>query len=141
MPVDSALTTGRESIQRHLKQSIQQMADAYRLGVRLTAVQLRSIEPPSSAGVADAFKAVASAREEKQKLVEQAEGARNRRLPRARSDALGQLRDSEAYSREVVERARGDSERFLAMWTAYREAKSVTARRLYVETVESILHG
>lgn len=139
IPVDTALTTGRDSIQRYLKQSIQEMADVHRLGVRLTAVQLRSIEPPGSAGVADAFKAVSSAREEKQKLMEQAEGERNRRLPKARSDAQRMLRDGEAYSREALERAKGDSERFLTMWQAYRGAKSVTAHRLYVETAEAIL--
>ena len=139
LPVDTALTTGRDSIQRYLKQSIQKMADDYRLGIRLASVQLRTIEPPSSAGVADAFKAVSSAREDKQKRVEQAEGERNRRLPKARSEAQRMLRYGEAHSQEVVERAKGDSERFLATWEAYRSAKSVTAHRLYVETVESIL--
>jgi len=138
-PVDHALTTGREALQQYLKRSTQQLADTYGLGIRLTSVQLRSIEPPISAGVSDAFKAVASAREEKQKLVEQAEGERNRRLPKARADARRLIRDAEAYQREVTERAHGDGERFIATWEAYRHARSVTAQRLYLETIETIL--
>jgi modulator of FtsH protease HflK len=139
LPVDAALTTGRESIQQHLRRSIQKRADDYRLGIRLASVQLQSIDPPDSAGIAEAFKAVSSAREERHKLVEQAEGERNRRLPEARAEAQRRLRDGEAHANEVVERAKGDSERFLSMWSAYDKARSVTAHRLYTETMESIL--
>lgn len=138
-PVDTVLTTGREAIQRQLREAIQRRADDYGLGLRLASVQVRSIEPPDSAGVAEAFKAVSTAREEKQKLVELAEGERNRQLPKARADAQHLLRESEAHAHEAVARARGDGERFLAMRAEYAKAKSVTAHRLYMETVESIL--
>lgn len=139
LPVDVTLTTGRDTIQRHLKQALQKQADAIPLGIRLTAVQVRSIEPPDAAGVAQAFKAVASAREEKQKMVEQAEGERNRRLPKARSDAQALLREGEGYHHERVERARGNSARFLATLSAYQASKSITAHRMHVETAERIL--
>jgi membrane protease subunit HflK len=100
---------------------------------------LQKIEPPSSNGVANAFKSVASAREERQKLIEEAAGERNRRLPKSRADAESLMRDAEAYAREVVEKAQGDSERFLAVWHEYNKAKDITAYRLYLEAVENIM--
>ena len=139
MSVDDVLTTGREKIQGRLKANIQRMSDNYKLGVRLTSVQLQNIEPPSTNGVANAFKSVASAREDKQKQVEEAAGERNRRLPKSRADAESLLRDAEAYTKEIVERAQGDSKRFLAVWREYNKAKSITAYRLYLEAVEKIM--
>jgi len=139
MSVDEVLTTGRDTIQRSLKRNVQRLADEHRLGIRLTSVQLQNIEPPSANGVASAFKSVASAREEKHKLEQDAAGERNRRLPKSRSDAESLLRDAEAYAKEVVEKAQGDSERFLSVWREYRKAKNITAYRLYLEAVENIM--
>lgn len=139
MTVDDVLTTGRNKLQAGLKQDIQTLADSYKLGIRLTSVQLQSVEPPGSSGVANAFKSVASAREEKQKLVQEAAGERNRLLPKARADAEARLRDAEAYAKEVMERSQGDSERFVAIWQEYNKAKSITSYRLYMDALEKIM--
>lgn len=139
MTVDDVLTTGRNKLQAGLKQDIQTLADNYKLGIRLTSVQLQSVEPPGSSGVANAFKSVASAREEKQKLVQEAAGERNRLLPKARADAEARLRDAEAYAKEVMERSQGDSERFVAIWQEYNKAKSITSYRLYMDALEKIM--
>ncbi|MFX1266076.1 MAG: FtsH protease activity modulator HflK [Promethearchaeota archaeon] len=137
MSVDDVLTTGRLEIQQKLKQEIQATADAYGLGVRIASVQIQSIQPPSD--VAGAFRDVASAREDKQKLVRQAEGDANRRRPKARAEANTMKSQAEAYTQETVEMAHGDAQRFLAAWGEYRKAKTVTAHRLYMETVEEVL--
>ena len=139
MSVDDVLTTGRNKLQTLLKKDIQTLADNYQLGVRLSSVQLQNIEPPGSSGVANAFKSVASAREDKQKLVEEAAGERNRLLPKARADAESILRDAEAYAKEMVEKSSGDSKRFISIWEEYNKAKNITAYRLYLESIEDIM--
>lgn len=137
MGVDDILTIGRLKLQTTLKEGIQAKIDAYDLGIRLTAVQIQSIGPP--ADVAGAFRDVTSAREDKQKIIQQAHGDRNRRLPKARAESNQMKREAEAYTNEIVERAKGEAHRFTAAWNEYRKAKNLTAHRLYLEALEEIL--
>ncbi len=135
--VDDILTTGRQQLQVILKQEIQGKSDEYRLGIRITSVQLQNIEPPPK--VVRSFKDVASAREDKHKKVKEAEGESNRRLPEARAEANRLIRTGEAFANEIVESAKGDANRFLANLEEYRKNRSVSAQRLYLEAMESIL--
>jgi len=135
--VDELLTIGRLKVQTKLKEEILATTEAYDLGIRIASVQIQSIGPPSE--VAEAFRDVTSAREDKQKLVQQSRGDSNRRLPRARSDANDITSKAEAYANEVVERAKGDAQRFSAAWEEYDKAKNVTAQRLYLEALEEVL--
>lgn len=137
MGVDDILTVGRLKLQTTLKERIQAKIDTYGLGIRLTAVQIQSIGPP--ADVAGAFRDVTSAREDKQKIIQQAHGDRNRRLPKARAESNQMKRAAEAYANEIVERAKGEAHRFTAAWNEYRKAKNLTAHRLYLEALEEIL--
>jgi membrane protease subunit HflK len=137
MSVDEVLTTGRFQIQSRLKKGIQATADTYRLGIQIVSVQIQSIQPPRE--VAEAFRDVASAREDKHKLVQRARGERNRRTPKARGQAGLIVSEAVAYAQEVVEMAHGDAQRFLAAWEEYRKAKTITAHRLYHEAIEEIL--
>jgi modulator of FtsH protease HflK len=136
MSIDDVMTVGRQKIQVSLKSEIQDRADEYELGIRITAIQLQGINPPPD--VESAFKDVASAREDKHRVIQQAKGERNRRLPKARSDADRMISEAHAHRKEVVEIARGDASRFLAGWEEYRKAKSITATRLHLETMELI---
>ena len=137
MSVDDVFTTGRLKMQNTLKEEIQKKIDAYDLGIRISSIQIDRIEPPKD--VAMAFRDVASAREDRQKIMQQAEGNSNQRLPRARSDANNMTMKAEAYANEAVDRARGDAERFTSAWNEYRKAKDVTGHRLYMEAMEEIL--
>lgn len=137
MSVDEILTIGRFQIQSRLKKQIQATADAYRLGIQIVSVQIQSIQPPRE--VAEAFRDVASAREDKHKLVQRARGEQNRRTPKARGEAGLIVSEAVAYAQEVVEMAHGDAERFLAAWEEYRKAKTITAHRLYHEAIEEVL--
>ena len=137
MSVDDVFTTGRLKMQTILKEKIQERIDAYDLGIRIGSIQIDRIEPPKD--VARAFRDVASAREDRQKIMQQAEGNSNQRLPRARSDANNMTMKAEGYAREAVDRARGDAERFTSAWNEYRKAKDVTGHRLYMEAMEGIL--
>jgi len=135
--VDDLLTIGRLKVQTKLKEEIQARTDAYDLGIRITSVQIQSIGPPID--VAEAFRDVASAREDKHKLVQQSRGDRNRRLPKARAEANQMKSEAEAYANEVVERAKGEAQRFSAAWKEYDKAKTVTSYRLYLEALEEVL--
>ncbi len=137
MPVEGILTTERFEFQNNLKQEIQAMTKYYDLGIRIASIQIQNIQPPTN--VAGAFRDVSSAREDKHKFVQQAEGERNRKIPNARSRANEERSQAMAYAKEVVARAEGDSQRFTAAWEEYRKAKNVTAQRLYLEAMEKIL--
>lgn len=137
MTVDGILITERFEFQNNLKREIQASTKDYDLGIRIASIQIQSIQPPTS--VAGAFRDVSSAREDKHKFVQQAEGESNRKLPNARSRANEERSQAMAYANEIVARAEGDSNRFLAAWEEYRKAKNVTAQRLYLEAMEQIL--
>jgi len=137
MTVDEVLTTGRFLFQSNVKQEVQASANEYDLGIRIASIQIQSLLPPAK--VAGAFRDVSSAREDKQKLVREAEGNRNREIPNARSKAGREISEAGAYANEVVARAEGDANRFTATWEEYRKAKNVTTQRLYLEAMEKVL--
>ena len=105
----------------------------------VTLVKFQTVRPPSQ--VDAAFKDVASAREDKERLIQEAEAYRNDAIPKARGTAEKQIRDAEAYKIERIKGAQGEAERFESVLREYRKAKGVTETRLYLETMEAILPG
>jgi len=89
--------------------------------------------------VVDAFRDVQRARADAERARNEAESYANDILPRARGDAERIIQEGEAYKQEVVARAQGDAQRFLSVYEQYRQAKDVTTRRIYLETMEEIL--
>ena len=136
-PVDALLTTGRLALQERLRVGTQERADRYGLGVDVNTVLLQEVAPPAE--VAEAFKAVASAREDRNRIVNEAEAYRNDVVPRARGEAERLIQEAIAYRDRRIATARGDARRFLQAYTAYRLAPGVTATRLYLETIEELL--
>lgn len=138
MPVDAILTIGKEEVQRLIREDAQRRLDAYESGVRLVTVNAQKLYPPDA--VADAFRDVASAGEDRARTISQAQGVRNSVIPEARGEAERLLREAEAYRVETLSRARGEAGAFLAALREYRQAGAeVTRQRLYVETMERIL--
>ena len=135
--VDEALTTARQELQLKMRDELQAASDELKLGLRISSLQIRRIDPPSA--VASAFKNVGSAREDRQKRVEEARGERNRRLPEARGEAQKLRTEAVASAQEAVAHAKGDTDRFAAAWNEYRKAKDITARQQYLETIEAVL--
>jgi len=113
--------------------------DGYGLGVTVNLVKFQAVSVPKE--VDAAFKDVASAREDKERLVKQAEAYQNDVIPKARGNAEKLVKEAEAYKIERVKRARGDAERFVEVLREYRKARKVTEARLYIETMEKILPG
>jgi len=137
MSVDSLLTTEKLHAQTLVKQKMQEVLDSYNVGVKAIGAYCQEIGPPVE--VAYAFRDVASAREDKNRLISEAEGYRNQVIPTTRGQADKMIKDAEGYSKERIERARGEAERFLALLEEYRKSKDLTASRIYVEKMEKIL--
>lgn len=137
--IDSAITDGKIKIQNDATQLLQQVLNRYGAGIQVIAVQLQDVHPPQE--VIDAFKDVASAREDKSRIINEAEAYRNELLPRARGQAAAMLNDAEAYSATRVRNAEGEAARFDALRVEYEKAPDVTKNRLYYETMEAILSG
>ena len=137
--IDEALTTGKYEIQENTKLLLQSILDRYKPGLLIVNVQMQDVHPPEE--VSDAFKDVASAKEDKNKLINEAQGYRNNVIPTARGEAEQILRNAEGYKEERIKRAQGDAQKFLEVFREYRSAQDVTKKRLYIETMEKILPG
>ena len=135
--IDEALTSGKFMIQEETKELVQSILDKYNTGIIVVAVQLQDVSPPQQ--VIAAFKDVASAKEDKNKMVNQAEGYRNDIIPKARGEAQAMIREAEGYRNARIARAEGDVAKFSAVLKEYRKAKGVTETRMYLETIEEIL--
>jgi membrane protease subunit HflK len=106
------------------------------LGIHIVAVQLQDVHPPDQ--VMAAFKDVASAKEDKSKMINEAYGYRNEILPKAKGKSAQITNDALAYKESKIMQAQGDTSRFLQMLSQYRTAREVTKKRLYIETMEEI---
>ena len=135
--VDGVLTTEKHVIQELVKKDIQEALDRYGCGIGIQSAQLQEVSPPSE--VAYAFKEVASAREDKNRIINEAKGYRNSLIPNARGQAERMEEGAKAYKIERVNMAKGDADRFLSMLAEYRNAKNLTTTRLYIEAMEEIL--
>ena len=134
--IQTALTEGRQDIQVQARQQLQDLLNEYGAGVRVRDVQLLAVDPP--ADVIDAFNEVQRARQDRDRLKNEAEAFSNDVVPRARGEAAKLVSEAEAYQAEVVNRASGDASRFDQIFQAYLKDKAVTKERIYIETVEEI---
>jgi len=137
--IDEALTSGKLMIQEETKELLQSILDKYKTGVQVVAVQLQDVSPPKQ--VIDAFKDVASAKEDKNRMINEAEGYRNDIIPKARGEAQAMIREAEGFRESRIARAEGDVAKFKAILKEYSKAKDVTRERLYLEAMEEILPG
>ncbi len=137
--IDEALTAGKLMIQEETKALLQSILDKYNTGILVVAVQLQDVSPPKV--VISAFKDVASAKEDKNRLINEAEGYRNDVIPKARGEAQAMIREAEGFKEARIKRSEGDVAKFKAMLKEYKKAKSITKKRLYLEAIEEILPG
>ena len=137
--IDETLTTGKFQIQEGTKTQLQLILDKYESGIHVVAVQLQDVSPPKE--VIGAFKDVASAKEDKNRMINQAEGYRNDIIPKARGEAEAMIRDAEGFRESRIKRSEGDAVKFTTILKEYRKAKNITQKRLYLETMERVLPG
>ncbi len=137
MQLEDLLTVAKSQIQKRIALKTQSMLDAYGSGLYIVNVNLQEVNPPKE--VAQAFRDVASAKEQREEKINKAQGYRNAVIPEARGKAHKMISDAEGYKEEAINRARGDAEKFSTVLSEYRKAKAVTEYRLYLETMEKVL--
>lgn len=135
--IDFTMTEGRVEAQNQVKALLQDLLDEYRTGLIVTETRLLAVDPPLE--VRDAFHDVVRAFEDRERLVQEAQGYAERVVPAARGDAAQLVLEAEAYREQRVIRAEGDATRFLALVEEYRRAPEVMRERLYLESIENIL--
>ena len=135
--IDEALTTGKAEIQVLAKDQMQALLDKYKSGLQVVTIQLQNVHPPEQ--VADSFKDVVRAREDKERMINEAQGYRNAVIPEARGQAAQIVRVAEGYREEKIKKAEGDAKRFLQQYQEYKKAPDITRKRIYLETMEKIL--
>ncbi len=135
--IDEILTTGKYKVQQDAKKLLQGILDKYKAGIMVVAVQLQDVHPPEQ--VMQAFKDVASAKEDKIKYINEAQGYRNDIIPKAKGQAEKVLNEAQGYLKSKVAEAEGDASRFLQVYEQYKSAKDITRKRLYIETMEKVL--
>ena len=132
-------TRGREAAQVAVQKLIQDTLVAYRAGISITGVQLNKAEPPEP--VMDAFAEVNRAQQDSASQVNKATQYAFQRQGQANGEAAKIRQDADGYKGRIVAEAQGEAQRFSAVYDQYKNAKAVTRRRLYIETIESILGG
>jgi membrane protease subunit HflK len=138
-PIDDVLVAEKLQVEIDTRELLQRIIDRYDSGISVKEVKLQTVRPPQE--VAAAFSDVVSAKEDKDRLIKEAEGYREDILPKARGKAASIIREAEGYKAERTKRAEGDAARFLTVLKEYEKAKEVTRKRLHLETMEAILPG
>jgi Cu+-exporting ATPase len=138
-PLDEALTVNRPGLEAQARKLIEASLARYHAGVEVLQVKLLDVHP--SLEVVDAFRAVAGAFEEKNRLINEAQAYASDIVPKARGEARARLETAQGYRLGRVNRAGGDASRFTQSEAAYRSGPGVTESRLYLETMEQVLPG
>ncbi len=135
--VTEVLTIGRQEIATEVEVRLQALCDQYDTGLKIEQVVLQDVNPPEE--VKPSFNEVNQAQQERERMINEARTAFNQVIPKARGQALQAIQEAEGYAADRVNRAKGDASRFEAVYEAYRRAPEVTRRRLYLETMQTIL--
>jgi membrane protease subunit HflK len=134
--MDFVLTEGRGRIADDIKTEIQQTLDQYRTGIQVSNVSLVDAQPPDE--VQSAFEDAIKAREDEQRLKNEAEAYANEVVPKARGAAARLMEESQAYKQRAISRAEGEASRFKQLLAEYEKAPEVTRERMYLDAMQDI---
>ncbi len=135
--MDFVIKDGRVEVATTTKALMQEILDSYKTGLVVTNLNMQNAQPPEQ--VQHAFNDAIKAREDKERLVNEAEAYANDVLPRARGKAARMGQEAAAYRDQIIARANGETQRFLKLLAEYKKAPTVTRERLYLETMEFVL--
>ena len=137
--LDFVITEGRDAIAQDTRKLLQEILDRYNTGIHVVTVQIQNAMPPEE--VKAAFDDAVKAREDEQRLKNEAEAYSNDLIPRARGGAARMVQEAEGYKASVIARAEGDARRFSQVVREYAKAPRVTRERLYLEAMEQVLRS
>ena len=137
MPMDMVLTEGRAGIALDVQERLQEYIRLYGTGIRISKVNVDESNPPSQ--VQAAFDDVIKAREDEERVKNEAEAYANGIVPEARGQAQRQLEEADAYRQQVIANAEGEADRFNKLLQEFKKAPAVTRERLYIDAIEDVL--
>jgi len=137
--MDFVLTEGRSRVVADIKVEIQKVLDSYEAGIQITSVNLQDAQPPEQ--VQSAFEDAIKAREDKQRLINEAEAYANDIVPKARGAAARVTQEAEGYKSRIISAAVGDVSRFTQILKEYKKAPQITRQRIYLDTMEEVMSG
>ncbi|HET6470551.1 MAG TPA: FtsH protease activity modulator HflK, partial [Pseudomonadales bacterium] len=135
--MDDVITEGRAAIAVQVQERLQTYLNRYGTGILVSKVNIDQSVPPKQ--VQDAFDDVQRAKEDQQRVINEATAYRESVVPEARGDAQKEILQAEAYRDQVVARATGEAQRFDKLLAEYKQAKQVTRDRLYIDAMETVL--
>jgi membrane protease subunit HflK len=135
--VDAALTLRKQELAMRAAQRVQELADAYELGLTIRSFDLAAVEPPPE--VAEAFSNVTAALRQREKQINDARSFSDKTLAQAQANAQRIGDESRSYHDQLVRRAEGEAERFERLLAEYRQSPALTAQRLYLDTMAATL--
>lgn len=138
-PADDIFRDDKAGIQIEVAQTIQDILDGHKAGVTVVAVTVENVAPPRE--VADAFDEVQRAEQDQDRFQEEARQYSNTRLGQARGRAAQLSEEAAAYKDQIVKQAQGEAARFVSVYDEYAKAPEVTRKRLFLETMETVLGG
>lgn len=131
------LTEGRDTLALQVQARLQRYMEDYSTGLQISKVNIKNAQAPRQ--VQDAFDDVIKAREDEQRVINEAQAYANGIIPEARGQAQRLMEESNAYREEVVAKATGEASRFTALLTEYAKAPEVTRERLYIDALQDVL--
>lgn len=129
--------TGREAAASYTKQMLQEIMNMYNAGIGILSVQMKAVDPPAQ--VVDSFREVQSARADKESTINTANAYLNEVIPEARGQYQSIIKNAEAYKQKIINEAQGDIARFNAIYLQYSQHPNITASRIYLDSMESVL--
>ena len=138
--VDGVLTDGKESIQMQVKELVTEILAEYDIGLTLVDVKIQDSEPPTTE-VIEAFKAVETAKQQAETVVNDAKAYQNAELPKAQAEADKLTQNAEYLKQKRINEAVQQVARFNAMYEEYAQNPAITKSRMYYETISQVLPG
>lgn len=136
-PMHNVLTEGREQIAVEVRELLQLYLDNYKTGINVDKVNIEEADPPKE--VQAAFDDVSKAREDEERLQNEAQTYANGIIPKARGEAQRVIEQATAYKEQVIAQAEGEAQRFEYLLAEYKKSPEVTRRRLYIDTVQEVM--
>ena len=138
--VDAVLTDGKENIQMQVKELVSRILEEYDIGLTLVDVKIQDAEPPTTE-VIEAFKAVETAKQKAETVINDAKAYQNAQLPKAQAEADKLIQNAEFLKQKRINEAREQVAMFTAMYVEYAQNPAITRSRMYYETISEVLPG
>ena len=138
--VDAVLTDGKENIQMQVKELVTNILEEYNIGLTLVDVKIQDAEPPTQ-DVVEAFKAVETAKQQAETVINDAKAYQNAQLPSAEAKADALIQNAEYLRQKRINEAVEQVAMFKAMYEEYALNPEITRSRMYYEAISSVLPG